>query len=686
MVLKAVMEDKKYYMIGTAGHVDHGKTALVGALTGMDTDRLAEEKKRGLSIELGFAYMAAASRQSPAGEDRLRDNVIAFIDVPGHERFIRSMLSGVSSIDLALFCVAADDGVMPQTREHLDILHLLGLSRAIIVITKTDLATSERIAEVRADVEDLLKGTTLEGSPVAEVSVLKNKGIEELKEQLTDVLAGLPTPGVGGAMRLPVDRVFSIKGYGAVVTGTIVSGQLKVGDELSLYTDKGLADARLRVRGIESHNSKVDSVARGQRAAVNLSGLSHHDIPRGAVLVSADTSVLEDGSAQTEGRFGAASGGFPQGAAVTKLDCVVEIPPSIEYTIKDRRRLKLYHLASERNVAFQLGGKGHLKSGVDPTDKARVYGRLHLDRPLFALRGDRFILRDPSIKRTIAGGEVLMPYPDALLTPRLGELDLATLAKGEVEPVVTAMARKWGYGLSRFAIASILDMRAEEFSAFIEASDGLTFFKDNVVVVEDMERVESAVLSALGTHHAEKPNEPGERPENLRAVIRKTIGHGTSMAILDGLLEDGLIELMTEKGLLNRDGSFIALPSHCVALSGVDKKLDSVLMGLFGSDMKSVLSADINCLSFDKADIERRLGNILERGDAVKLKMGVYIGGAALATARERLERHIKEKGSIRVADMRDLLGSGRRLAIEILEYFDKERITLRKGDERVLR
>ncbi len=645
---------KRYYIIGTAGHVDHGKTALVGALTGMDTDRLAEEKKRGLSIELGFAYWKMAG-----------GDTAAFIDVPGHERFISAMLSGVGSIDLALFCVAADDGVMPQTREHLDILHLLGVTRALFVITKIDIATAERVARVRAEIKALARGTSLAGAPIVEVSVHKGEGVEALKARLADELGAVPVRDSNGFLRLPVDRVFSVKGHGAVVTGSLVSGGLRLGDELSLFSGGVRHPRCLRVRGIESHNKKVETALAGQRAAVNLTGLSYNEIPRGAVIVSSDFS----------------------GEAVTKLDCVVELPPSHRFILKDRCRLKLYHLASRRDVTFQIkGGNEAAKAAAGAGGSGRLYGRLHLSTPLLALRGDAFILRDQSAGRTVGGGRVLMPYPSQSFTPALKGLDLEALARGALAPHITRMVRRSGYLLQGAGLAAILNMEAPELAGLIRASGTLGFFKDNIVVLDDLRRVEEAIVEAVGAHHAASPAEPGIRPETLRAGVEKAVGHGPAIAIVDGLLKDGFIGDMAERGLLVRSGLFVALPTHRAELSGPDKELDSALMAFFSAGMKSALMADMLKLPFAGEDIERGLAVILERGDGVKLKDKVYLGGAALVRARELLEAYLKEKGSIKVADMRDQLGCGRRLAIEILEYFDKERITLRKGDERVLR
>jgi selenocysteine-specific elongation factor len=651
------MKDKRHYIIGTAGHVDHGKTALVRALTGMETDRLAEEKKRGLSIELGFAYMTVASGAS-VKEDFLRDNIVAFIDVPGHERFIRSMLAGVGSIDIALFCVAADDGVMPQTREHLDILHLLGLERAIIVVTKADLATSRRLEDVRAELEEILKGTTLEGSPIIEVSAQKGQGIDELKELIFSELGAVAAPAKAGAARLPIDRVFSIKGYGAVVTGTLVSGVLKVNDELTLFTDKGLAQATLRVRGIESHNQKVETVGRGQRVAVNLSGLSHHDIPRGGVLV--------------------ASGLAAKVGAVTKLDCVIELAPCAKATLKDRCRLKLYHFASERNVVLQLG-KGRV-------DERRIYGRLHIDKPLQVQIGDRFILRDPSIRTTVGGGVVLMQYPTPQLTPRLKELDLEGLSQGRSRQVVSAMVRKRGYGLAPDVLGAILDMETNAFTDFIEADGGLVVFNDVVLVREDLECIRKSVLDELHGYHSQKPGDVGMRLEDIRAAIKISIGRGSALSIVDGLLEAGFLDDMTKAGLLRASRSGYSLASHQAEMTGPDKELERVVMALFEGNLKRVTIAEIEVLFTSEKEMKRILSGITSRGDVVKLKDGVFVKASELAIAREHLEAHLKARGSIRVAEMRDLIGCGRRLAIEILEYFDKERVTLRKGDERVLR
>jgi selenocysteine-specific elongation factor len=563
------------------------------------------------------------------------------------------MLAGVGSIDIALFCVAVDDGVMPQTREHLDILHLLGLRRAVIVITKTDLASPERLAEVRADVEKLLKGTTLEGSPVAEVSTREGQGIDALKALIFSELATVGASVGAGVVRLPIDRVFSVKGFGTVVTGTIVAGTLRVGDELALFQSK----VGYRVRGIESHNQKVGSVVRGQRAAVNLTGISHHDLQRGGVLVS--PSIAGDS------------------AAVTKLDCVVELSPSVKVTLKDRCRLKLYHFASESNVVFQLGRGGSAE---------RLYGRLHIDSALQVQRGDRFILRDPSIRTTVGGGVVLMPYPSARLTPKLKELDLEELSKGTLEHVVTAMVRKRGYGLETGVLATVLNMGGKEFDAFMYSSTGLIAFKNAVLVRDDLERAREAIIKAIEVHHAQTPGSAGLTVEKISAAVKSSVGSRAVLAILDGLLEAGLIEDMVALGLLKATGVAYSLPLHSAELSDPDKEFVSAVMALFAGKLKSVTTAEIKTFFASDKDLQRILAGILERGEIVKLKDGVFIKAANLTVAKEHLQAHIKASGSIRAAQMRDLLGCGRKLAIEILEYFDKERVTLRKGDERVLR
>ncbi|MEK7313065.1 MAG: selenocysteine-specific translation elongation factor, partial [Deltaproteobacteria bacterium] len=366
-------------IFGTAGHIDHGKTSLVKSLTHMETDTLKEEKARGLSIDLGFAFIDL----SFAGR-------AAVVDVPGHDRFIKNMLAGVTGIDCAIFCVAADDGVMPQTIEHFEIVHLLGVKKAIFVITKKDLASRERRALVRRDIETLIEKSPLKGSVIIEASVVTGEGIDELKKEMCRVSSLTKRAGNKGIARLPVDRSFIVKGFGTVVTGTICGGSFKNFEEVFLYP----SGIKARVRGIESHHNKVERVGRGERAAINLQGVSFDAVKRGDMILGAC---------------------YPPQSLV--FDCRVESLASMPYVLTGRRRLKLYHFTSEVE-AFVIP---HARRGIGAGETA--FARVRLKKALVILKGDRFVLRDSSIGKTIAGGEVLLPYHSLMRPPKPESLD-----------------------------------------------------------------------------------------------------------------------------------------------------------------------------------------------------------------------------------------------------------------------
>jgi len=365
------------HTIGTAGHVDHGKTSLSAALTGMDTDRLSEEKRRGVSIDLGFAHLDI---EGEGGSVRA-----ALVDVPGHERFIKNMLAGTTGIDLVLFVVAADDGVMPQTTEHLDIVRLLGVDRAVFVITKTDLVDRGRVEEVERDVRALIKGTPLEKSAFTKFSAVTGEGLEEVRRAIQEALL---TDGSGRGdrerpFRLPIDRSFAAKGFGTVVTGTMAQGSVKKGDEAFIFP----TGASVKVRGIQSTRLDADEAASGQRAALNISGVSHRDVERGFVLASRELSPF-----------------LSAGSGSRAVDCLFEFTPAFPSGRNKRGRLfKVHHQTDDTLAALQLSG------GAGPSGRT-AWGRLILHKPLLMMRGDRFIIRDPSINATVGGGVVFLSY------------------------------------------------------------------------------------------------------------------------------------------------------------------------------------------------------------------------------------------------------------------------------------
>ncbi|MBI5491594.1 MAG: selenocysteine-specific translation elongation factor [Deltaproteobacteria bacterium] len=635
------MKTLNYCVIGTAGHIDHGKTSLVRALTGIDTDRLPEEKKRGLTIDLGFAHLDLDTK-----EGRVR---AAIVDVPGHERFIRNMLAGTTGIDFVLFVVAADDGVMPQTREHLDIVRLLGIRKGIFAVTKKDLVSDERVAEVKTGVESLLKNTVLEGSPIIPVSTVTGDGIEALKDLIRQNIGIGGRAGEDGFFRLPIDRSFTIKGFGTVVTGTVASGSIRKGDEAVCFP----GGERVKVRGMQSLYREVDTASAGQRAALNISGVSHNEIRRGFTLASPelkDIALLKNLS----------------------LDCSFEFVEGAK--VKKGQLLKVHHLTDESlaTIRFQ-NKKGSAACG-------KVFGRLKLRKPLLALRGDRFILRDPALNSTVGGGEVAWPYFSKDLMPRLEDIERPPHGDGLEDGLNKALNNRAGADIASLCL--MLNVKRDALAPALKDT-GLYISGGYVLNSKKVGEIKGRALEAIREFHSLRPMEPGIREEELFKGLKNLLSApsndrtGIFREIIDGLIGDNGIK---------REGSIIRLSAYRPEARGEDVKIEEAIRRLFSKGFVPPLPEEVAKLPHGKKDIERVFSYMQRNGFIVKLKEGSFISTDALKISKERLLTHMKAKGSIKAAEFRDLLGCGRKLAIEILEYFDKEKVTLRAGDSRTLR
>ncbi len=650
-------------IIGTAGHVDHGKSSLIKAVTGIDTDTLAEDKRRGLSIELGFARIDLDDGDG-------QGVMAAVVDVPGHERFIRNMLAGITGVDMVLFVVAADDGVMAQSREHLDIVRLLGVTNVIFVITKCDLVEAERPLEVEAALRELIRATPLEGSPVVMVSTLAGDGIEDLKGLIRERLRERAR-GATGLKRLPVDRSFAVKGFGTVVTGTVASGEIKKGDTLTCCP----GGAEVKVRGLESLHASVDSVGAGERAALNISGIGYREIKRGAMLVCPELGRFAARMAGGRGRF--------------KVDCFIDLTGggSGRKSVKKNSILKLHHLTGETLVRLHRAGK-----------EEASFGRLFLERPLLMLRGDRFILRDPATNTTVGGGTVYLPYPGA--APRLFD------APKDGDDLHEAVGRLLGHAvaldpsmlgsvlnLDRSALEGIVNWdggedggdgplkRGYRFNG-VDGVDGIggefLFNRDRVAALK------RDIVEALTSFHAEEPIAPGMEEARLLKAFAPRLYAGLGSR-LGARLFKVILEEMLSEGSISRVGSALRMPSHTPASRGPDAAIEEGVLALFSGIAPLNMEA-VGRLPFKAAELKRVMGYLEEKGRIVKLRERCFISTETIEVARERLTAHMAASGTIKASEFRDLLGCGRKLAIEILEYFDKSRVTLRKGDLRTLR
>ena len=628
-------------IVGTAGHIDHGKTSLVRALTGVDTDRLKEEKARGITIELGFAYLPR-----PSG------TTIGFIDVPGHERLVHTMLAGATGIDLALLVVACDDGVMPQTREHLAIIELLGIARGIVALTKRDAVSHARVAEVADDVTALLAPTRLAGLPIVPVSSLTGEGVAELLAALDAAAAETHSRAANGRFRLAVDRVFSLAGAGTVVTGTALSGGVRVGDAV-VVSPAGL---EARVRSVHAQNRAADTGSAGQRCALALVGprVSPDSVRRGDVVLA---STLH--------------------APVKRFDARITLLASERKRIGSWMPVKLHHGSAEfdaRVLALSDKGLGPGESG---------YLQLALDRAAALAVGDRIVLRDTSATRTIGGGVILDLHPperQRRSPSRVTELDiLADAERGDPLPRLLATDK------ACVDLDQWFRDRAEAESA---AADAVT--RLGLVVLErhglrigmlpdTWQRYAADAATLLGAFHADKPDLPGMGQERLRYALLPRLPAPAFAEALARLVRDGIVAI---------DRSWVRLPGHEVRLSDEEERLWSRVVPLLGGGdrFRPPRVRDVARLhQIDETFLRRLFKLAARRGDADEIAQDHFFLAATvveMATIARDLAA-ADPAGEFSVIEFRDRLDNGRKVAIQVLEFFDRQGLTMRRGDIR---
>jgi selenocysteine-specific elongation factor len=633
-------------IVGTAGHIDHGKTTLIRALTGVDTDRLPEEKQRGISIELGYAFMDAAGA-GPSDPPRR----IGFIDVPGHERLVHTMVAGATGIDFALLLVAADDGVMPQTREHLAVLSLLGLDRGIVAITKTDRADAARTAAVEAEVRALLAGTALDGAPVVRVAALRGDGIAELRALLEQAARRtVPADPSAAAFRLAVDRVFTLQGVGTVVTGTVHAGQVQVGDELVLAPTAATSPPRLRVRSVHAQNQAAGSGRAGQRCALALAGVAKDEIARGQWLVAPEVALSTD-----------------------RIDVTLTLWPGEARALRSGTPV-VVHLGAgaELGSVALLDGDDRLAPG------ATARAQLVMRRPIAAWHGERALLRDASASRAVAGGRVLDPFAPARYrrtAQRLAELDALALPTAAARLQALLTVAPLGVDRRRFAGGQGIATVA------LATEPGSLNSAEWALGPSQTAAARAAVIASLERFHTTHPDDPGPDAARLRRLALPRLPEPLWRALLDRLRTDGE---------LTGSGAFVHRPAHGVALSATEQRIaQKTAPALAEAGFDGAWARDLARDSGEsEALVRTTLSRLAQRGDLHQVVKDLFYPAPTMATLAAVARRLADEadaaatgNGGFTAATFRDATGLGRKRAIQIIEYFDRVGLLRRVGD-----
>ena len=629
----------KSIIVGTAGHIDHGKSALVEALTGTHPDRLEEEKRRGITIDLGFAFLE---------EDGVR---FGFVDVPGHERFVSNMLAGAAGLDIVLLVIAADESIKPQTREHFDICRLLGVQRGIVALTKSDLVDADTAGLVRLEVEDYLRGTFLENAPIVRVSAKTRSGLPELKKELHRVATQVRGKDAAHHFRLPIDRAFAIKGFGSVVTGTLISGGVGAADEVELLPERKL----LRVRGVQSGGKAVQRALAGQRTAVNLAGIEHTALKRGMTL--------------------AAPGKF---RATRRIDTRLALLPSAP-KLKQRGKVHFHAGTSETMAEVFLFGKSELAPGQS------ALAQLRLQDELLILPGDRFIVRQFSPVTTIGGGVVLDALARRPLLRDTGRVAfLETLERGDRIEILAAMAERALGGIAFGDIAARtgwLDAEIRDVAQKLTASGRARSVAEPPILVpaKAFEEVRQKIGMRVERFHKENPLLPGISREDLRSNLGRRVRAETFRTVLEELVAQKRLEVQGE--IVKRAGSTVTLePEEARAKEQIEAAFAGA--GLTVPAVKEVLGK----LPVETKRAERILQMLLRDKNLVRITPELIFHRDALAHLKERLSAYKKTKGDrISVPVFKELTAITRKYAIPLLEYLDRERVTRRAGDERVI-
>ncbi len=632
----------KNFIIGTAGHIDHGKTELIKALTGTDTDRLKEEKERGISIELGFAEMGL-----PGGL------TAGVVDVPGHEHFVKNMLAGATGFDLVLLVVAADDGVMPQTVEHLAIVDLLGVDNGVVAITKADLVDEEMVELVKEDVAEALRGTALEGAETVVTSIRTGQGLDELKAALARAAERARDRDSSGPFRLPVDRVFTLRGIGTVVTGTLWEGSVRDGDEAVIQP----SGRKVRVRNVQVHGKEVDRAYAGQRVALNLPGVSTHEIERGDVI------------------------GTPGYLHPTLMvDGLLHLIKDAPRVLKNRARVRFHHGTREVMArVVLLGGREELPPGESS------YVQFRLERPAVVLYGDRYILRSYSPVTTIGGGRILDSHPRKH-RPHQREIlsSLQRRERGNPRDLVLLVAEERGLPLTRGELLTWSELKEGAFEGALQgllsAGELAEIYGDNEVMYVPpamLRELQERLALITAEMHAANPLRAGVDKE----ALRRRLDAGMDVAVFEALLRSAVAagRLEVEAGKVREAGMGVILSE------GEREQKEALLRAIREGGFTPPLFKELLELSgLDKAKLRDMLALLVEEGAVEQVNPDFFLAAGKLAEAEEQIRSHLRRHGRLGVPEVKGMLGASRKYAIPLLEYFDRKRVTRREGDFRV--
>lgn len=629
----------KRIVIGTAGHIDHGKTTLIKALTGIDCDRLKEEKERGITTELGFAHYKFGD-----------DLSIGIVDVPGHEKFVRHMVAGAWGIDMALLIVAADEGVMPQTREHVNICELLGLKRGIVAITKKDLVDDDMVELVREDVEDFLKGRALEGSSIIPVSSTTGENIDLLKEAIQKEAQGINERSKEGIFRLPVDRVFTIRGLGTIITGTCISGHIRIGEEIEIYPDH----RRARVKNIQAYHENVDEASAGQRVALNLQGIERNEIERGTIIGRPDTLMLS-----------------------SRMDATLKYLKLPFKPIKTDAILRFHIATTQEEARIVLLTKDVIEPGEE------LFVQYVFAQPIVALPDDRYILRGSYAVQTIGGGKVLdvMPRKHKRYADYLGSACKILSDDNALQKAEYHILKGSHEGIEKNLLAMVLGRHDQSVTNIITSlvSQGKAKMVGKTIVHMDrFIEYKKMTNSFLADFHKKNPLKIGMSKEELRTRLPK-VEPSVFQAALDELMKDGLIEVDKDR----------------VKIKTAESKKDKGIEILETQILKGLLNhgftpPGLKDLALEVKQSEGKLRDILERlvfeRKVVKVKGELYFHSNVIEDLKNKVRSYLSEKKEMTPSEFKSVLDLSRKYMIPLLEYLDEIKVTIRTGDKRILR